>query len=180
MHQDDLEVLLDVTRMLRSPCHLIEHAKYESLVLQKLIYYFAFSDPEISTKNKAPSMIIKKQVEAHRQWLLKALNGLGDVFVKGALDEINAKLSIVKRLVGTTDALKRDEAVAMLQEVTSYLYGVSACIADSIHANCPHIEEVINICVKEYEESKHVYNTRTVGMDLTQLENPNDDSSDDD
>ncbi len=180
MHQDDLEVLLDVTRMLRSPCHLIEHAKYESLVLQELIYNFANSDPELSTKTKASSMVIKKQVEAHRQWLLKALNGLGDVFVKGALDEINAKLSIVKRLVGTTDELKRDEAISMLQECTSYLYGVAACIADSIHANCPHIKEVIDMCVKEYEDSKHVYNTRTVGMGIEHIENPDDDTSDDD
>jgi len=96
------------------------------------------------------------------------------------MDEINAKLSTVKRLVGTTDELKRDEAISMLQECTSYLYGVAACIADSIHANCPHIKEVIDMCVKEYEDSKHVYNTRTVGMGIEHIENPDDDTSDDD
>ena len=101
--------------------------------------------------------------------------------MKGAIEEINAKLSIVKRLVGTTDTFKRDEAIAMLQEVTSYLYGVSACIADSIHANCPHIQEVVDICLKEYEDSKHVYNSKAPGsMDVRYIDNPDDDSSDGD
>ena len=94
---------------------LIEYAKYESLVLQTLIYEFASADPEKGIKEKATSMNIKRQVDSHRTWLLRALNGLGDVFVKGAQQDINAKLSIVKRLVGTTDPLKRDEAIEMLQ-----------------------------------------------------------------
>ena len=178
MHQDDLEVLLDVTRMLRSPAQLIEYAKYESLVLQTLIYEFASADPEKGIKEKATSMNIKRQVDSHRTWLLHALNGLGDVFVKGAQQDINAKLSIVKRLVGTTDPLKRDEAIEMLQECTTYLYGVSACIADSVHANCPHIKEVIDLCVAEYEESKHVKSDGSVGIGLEHIENP-DDSDDD-
>ena len=47
-----------------------------------------------------------------------------------------------------------------------------------MHANCPHIKEVIDLCVAEYEESKHVKSDGGAGIGLEHIENP-DDSDDD-
>ena len=92
----------------------------------------------------------------HRQEVLTVLEEVGDVFMSGSQIEMNSKLCQVERYIGSNDPTKVADSVEMLKECVAYMKGIAACIADAVHANCPHISEVIERCVDEYEESLHV------------------------
>ena len=155
-HVEDEEIMLDLVRMLRSPAQKLTHFQVENCVLQHLITGFSSKDSDDSAKDKISSATIKRQLVQHRQEVLTVLEDVGDVFVSGSLIEMNSKLCQVERYIGSNDATKVADSVEMLKECVAYMKGIAACIADAVHANCPHINDVIERCVDEYEESLHV------------------------
>eukprot|EP00942_MAST-04A_sp_MAST-4A-sp1_P011991 g11991.t1 len=144
-------LLFDLTKMLRSPAQTFHHLRYENLVLQNLIA--GLIDPERQLKGKITLNDIRRQMTEYRRMIEQKIVIVGKVFLSGINYEVNGNFNRLQKLIqgSAVDKQKVNQAVKLLQQLSSYMECISACVASSIHANYPYINDIIQDCVRQYE-----------------------------
>ena len=144
-------LLFDLTKMLRSPAQTFHHLRYENLVLQNLIA--GLIDPERQLKGKITLNDVRRQMTEYRRIIEQKIVIVGKVFLSGINYEVNGNFNRLQKLIqgSAVDKQKVNQAVKLLQQLSSYMDCISACVASSIHANYPYINDIIQDCVRQYE-----------------------------
>ena len=84
----------------------------------------------------------------YRRMIEQKIVIVGKVFLSGINYEVNGNFNRLQKLIqgSAVDKQKVNQAVKLLQQLSSYMDCISACVASSIHANYPYINDIIQDC----------------------------------
>ena len=104
-------------------------------------------------KGKITLNDVRRQMTEYRRMIEQKIVIVGKVFLSGINYEVNGNFNRLQKLIqgSAVDKQKVNQAVKLLQQLSSYMDCISACVASSIHANYPYINDIIQDCVRQYE-----------------------------
>ena len=142
-------LLIDIAKMLRSPAQIFSELKFENLILQQLISGYTKADGLL--KKKISLSELKKLIAAYKQKIVDEISNVGKVFLSGINYEVHAKFKNIEKLAVSADQGNIEEAVKLLQQLYTYTECISVCVAGAIHSNFPYINDIIQVCLRQYD-----------------------------